>query len=270
VDSLETGAGGILRAVLGAVGVTPRDVGGAPPGTHDFDVVLADGHVLAVEVTIVTDEVARLMWDAVAKRGWTVPGLARSWSLVLQEGTPIKALHAEVGSLLHALELVGVDRFNSREPRDDVARNAKDRLAALGVRYARSSETSGQPLVLVGTVGRGRSVGASDVNEAVEREAAKADNRRKLRAAGGGELFVWVDPHATDVHAALQNEFAYVPREPPTLPSEIRAVWVARYVFGPDGLPRAGVLLRGDASGWADFTSVYWEVRETPNAREAE
>jgi len=49
-----TRAGRVLSDILGGT-VVPRDVAGAPPGTHDLDLVLGDGRIIAVEETVSTD-----------------------------------------------------------------------------------------------------------------------------------------------------------------------------------------------------------------------
>lgn len=51
-------SGHILSDVLGG-NVVYRDVPGAPPGTHDFDLTSSDNRIIAVEVTISTDQKGR-------------------------------------------------------------------------------------------------------------------------------------------------------------------------------------------------------------------
>jgi hypothetical protein len=249
---LEGVAGEIVRRVLGGARVEERDgVPGASPGVHDFDIVFADGSRLAVEVTMATDAPRRELWAAVAQHRWTFPHLRRPWSLVIRPETRVGALHRAVGPLLAELERRGVDRFNAAEPHDTPGGELKD----LGVRYARAVRGPGEPVVLVGTVGPADYFDGADVCEAVEREAAKADNARKLHAAGGGELFVWVDPHASSAYAALSGDVS-LPQQPPLLPAGVQGVWAARYIVRPDGRADAAVVLRGDPrTGWSDFTS---------------
>jgi hypothetical protein len=64
-------------------------------------------------------------------------------------------------------------------------------LAGLGVGCVRAVRTMGaRSQNVLGWVGDGNWSDADAVRIAVEGEAAKDDNRRKLAALGGGELFV--------------------------------------------------------------------------------
>jgi hypothetical protein len=191
-----------------------------------------------------TDQAARELDNAVAQQQWVMPELDRSWRLVVRAHTRIDAFHRRIGPLLAELERCGIRRFNAPEPHDGPMKRIMDELASLGVRYGRSATAFGEPCVFVGT-GVGGYVDASDIREAVEREAAKPDNGRKLLAADGGHLFVWIDHHAADAYAALCGDVS-LPLHPPRLPQGITRVWAARYVLRPDGNPGAGVVLRGD------------------------
>lgn len=256
-DALEDAAAEIVRQVLAGDQIKRRDgVPGAPPGIHDFDLEFADGSRVAVEVTTATDSPLRELWAAVSDRCWTFPGLQRSWSLVIRHDTRVDALHRAAGTLLAELERLGIYRVNAYEPDD--ARATK--LATLGVRYARAVEESEQPIVFVGTVGLGDWYDGSDICEAVEREAAKTDNVRKLLAAGGGELFVWVDHHAANAHAALSGVVT-LPTRSPRLPDAVTAVWAARCVLRPDRSIAAAVVLRGHpTAAWSDVTHLITRV----------
>lgn len=254
---LERLAAEIVRTVLGGADVEERDgVPDALPGVHDFDVLFANGSHLAVEVTTATDPSLRELWAAVAEHHWTFSDLRWSWGLVIRPDTRVGVLHRAVGLLLAELEGRGVDRYNAAEPHDKPGRELTD----LGVRYAKAVPGPGEPVVLVGTVGPADWFDGSNVCEAVEREAAKADNCRKLLAAGAGELFVWVDPHASSAHAALSGDVS-LPQRPPRLPAGITGVWAARSIVRPDGRAGAAVVLRGDPrTGWTNFTSRAMEL----------
>ena len=62
-------AGRVLSGILGGT-VVPRDVPGAPPGTHDFDLVLGGGRVIAVEETISTNRQIVEFWAALHDQSW--------------------------------------------------------------------------------------------------------------------------------------------------------------------------------------------------------
>jgi hypothetical protein len=65
------------------------------------------------------------------------------------------------------------------------------------------------------------------VEQAIEAEMSKEDNRRKLAASGASErhLFVYVDSRNYMPWCALVN--AQPPEQPPSLPEEITNVWAA-------------------------------------------
>jgi hypothetical protein len=244
-------AGEIARAVLDGALAVPRDVLGGPPNLHDLDVVLRDGSTIPVEVTIATNPAVRQLWAAVGKQRWDIPGLRSSWSLDISPDTRINELRRALSPLLGELERRGVDRFNASEPHDEPMSD----LGRLGVRFAKAVRGLPEPMVLVGSVGPADFVDGSDICDAVEHEAAKTDNRNKLLAAGGGDLFVWVDPHAANAYAALSGTVS-IPRRPPRLPDGINSVWAARYIMRPSGRPGAAAVLRGDpTAGWSDVTN---------------
>jgi hypothetical protein len=75
-------AGDILARQLGGI-MSPRDVPGAPEGTHEFDVELPSGRRIAVEVTAATDGAMEALHGAAFGQRWDAPTLAHDWWLVL-------------------------------------------------------------------------------------------------------------------------------------------------------------------------------------------
>ena len=68
-----------VAATLGGTYI-PRDVPGAPEGTHDFDIHVGS-RVIALEVTSATDGSTTAMWDRVSKSDLLQPSLRYSWGL---------------------------------------------------------------------------------------------------------------------------------------------------------------------------------------------
>src|SRR6266568_3802365 len=67
--------------------LVPRDVPGAPQGTHDFDMV-EDGETIgALEVTTMTDESLRGLYGAMNRHGLDIDSesVARRWYVWLDE-----------------------------------------------------------------------------------------------------------------------------------------------------------------------------------------
>lgn len=220
----EQRAGEILAAELRGQ-VNYRDVPGAPPGTHDFDVVCPDGKTIAVEVTSVRDPEAEEFWRAVSKQQWGATTLSKSWVLDVDSEARVSTLRAHIEEALRALEQAGTKQFS-----EAFGSAAPEELQRLGVRSGRAFDWS-PPYIYV-TGGAGGAVDVEDLRRAVERVAQAPDNRNKLRGAraagaAGGHLFVWVDPLNHAVAAAFHFMRTKAPSAP-RLPPEIDVVWVAR------------------------------------------
>jgi len=71
-----------LKDRVGASEIIPRDLPGAPEGTYDFDLIVAD-KVIAVEVTTAADGVAKSLWEAVEQLQWEEPTLSLSWGITV-------------------------------------------------------------------------------------------------------------------------------------------------------------------------------------------
>ena len=225
-----------------------RDVPGAPPGTHDFDVVLPGGYVIAVEATTHADSGQLGLYAAIRQRGdWIFPELNCSWDLLIDPATRVRELHAEAGSLLarHPGVLADMDAFRPR---------ADSRLYQLGVRAVRKLPQLSPPQVIcepdnfdlrVLEPQDGRTI-AQVVErlarlKAGELEAAEADERH---------LFAWIDFFQKTALADLG--FTGLPQANPVLPAPIDAVWIAE-AFCP-----GRVLTYRLRDGWTDHGT--WQL----------
>lgn len=236
LDMLERTAGGIVATVL-AGREEPRDVEGAPDGTHDFDIELPNGVRFALEVTSVGDEQRLSLWAAMARQDWLAPSLAHDWVIGVrysgrgEPGTNIKRLMAAAPSLLAVFEAHGISEVESRSPQavgtqpEEVA-NALTSLWGLGATHAtawgRRTGSEAQLLVLPHT---GLSGDPSRVSQLVK--DAADDNLSKLLAADAAErhLFIWLNASESEAELGL----ATLPQvlEAPSIPRGIDAVWLA-------------------------------------------
>jgi hypothetical protein len=216
----ECRAAQLLQQVLDGQ-VTWRDAPGAPPGTHDFDLVLPDGRTIAVEVTSATDPAAEAFWRAVTKASWRAPTLKRSWLLDVQTGTNVRAMRRRVEPLLRQLENAGVWQFDEQDQK--VAQ-----LVSLGVRGG-AAVNWGQPPEILVTGGVGGAVDPEFARMAVEVVARAQDNRNKLLRAGAHErhLVVWIDPLGLQAFASMRAWRSTPPRYC-CLPPEVDVLWVGR------------------------------------------
>ena len=230
----EEAAGKIVAQLLGGTHEA-RDVRGAPDGTHDLDILLADGSRVPLEVTSSRDPEAvealrRLLFD----RNWEAPTLSRHWSLGVpnDKGVRVKPLMTSVVAHLEVLEQHDVEQVSDSRRGGEVPASASPEVTQaaraifdLGADRAtrldppKPGET---PLVMASLHG-GVSASPELLNRAVE---ACADKKAaKLRAAEGNEkhLFVWLS--ASGVELALAT--LPMPDSQPTLPEGIDVVWVA-------------------------------------------
>jgi hypothetical protein len=213
----------LLRKALGGM-VKARDIPGAPPGTHDFDLVMSDGRVISVEVTIWTDPEAQQFWRAASKHRTPSRLLGRSWVLIVSSpDVHVKTLQPRAGQILRELERRGITEFGfwSAQGNEHVRS-----LQQLGITRGRSFDWA--PACIYFVLLEGGSVNVDAVAEAVEREAGKSDNLHKLRNAPGHErhLFVWIEPLSGEAAAAM----GFIEVKPPrncNLPEEIDVVWIA-------------------------------------------
>jgi hypothetical protein len=215
--------GRILTGVLGGK-VVSRDVPGAPAGTYDFDLVLDDGRVVAVEVTTSTDRKVVEFWAAAHAQSWESRQLRNSWLLNVTPPANIKALRGNVEPLLRGLEQAGISKFGLGHRTAAPEVNTLHRLLVKGGDVLQSALP---PRIYLYSTGAG-AVGIDAVREAVEHEAAKPDNRAKLgRAAADAErhLFVWIDPLHTRAAAAMGFMGITTPTGC-TLPPEVDTLWV--------------------------------------------
>lgn len=224
-----------VAAVLGAR-PERRDRPGAPAGTHDFDLHLPDGRVVALEVTSSTVGEVRSMWDTIGRLEWSFPELASNWSISVEAagagdpGAHIGRLRQWVAPLLKVLEEERVSVFPSPGPVSPAAQTAIDALGELRVRGGSSAGGAypGRvPMVVVGTTGPGGWTDGSSVNSAIE-GAVTANLEKLLRAeADLRHLFLWVDwtDHASEAALALFK----LPSAGPCLPDQIDAVWAATW-----------------------------------------
>jgi len=155
-DGLGMGRGtGGSRSRRGSLGATreaeKRDVPGAPPSTHDYDIHVGD-RLIALEVTSATDGDVRSFWDTVHDQEWKAPSLGRSWGLTMKPGSRIKRLREGVAPFLRTLEENDVDRFDeswlSMRSSRAVVQQSLSRLDEFGVRRGISMDSPPSRIVI--------------------------------------------------------------------------------------------------------------------------
>lgn len=270
-----------VAEVLGGV-LTWRDRHDAAPSTHDHDILLADGTVVAAEVTAATLPADRALGSEL-KRNFRapLPGLLGRWRVLVdgrrtlrqQPRAYAEELRVRLTRLLQRLEaerpsldeLEDLDR-RWRHPRTQVPQHqrlyvervntpvefnpwpqpasekfgcSEDAVEALiemsearvlSVLPLADKPRRGEANVIVRDSFRSGHVSSDDLSQAVEREAAKCDNRRKLASACAHErhLVVSFDPMNLEGRLLVHDEDSLADRRqprPPLLPEEVDTAW---------------------------------------------
>ena len=198
VSPEEQRAAKLLVEMLGAERWTPRDVDGADAGTHDLDLEMPDGSVIAVEVTRDASEADWALDDALTKHPITAPGMEAVWHVWVTLRCRAKELQKELPGLLEEME--NGERHNwvskpSKRSDSDPCLDLK--LRKLGVWHARRCELDEQgPRVLLRRADLPGSTGAAAIPDAVQRHV-EGNRCKLLRARDSGEaseahLFIWL------------------------------------------------------------------------------
>lgn len=215
------------------LGGEPRrvDPGGGAHQLHDFEVDLLDGRSMAVEVTQHLDAAETRTLSEIQKRDWFSDVLDRSWLIGHLGHLNVANLHRELPGLLRSLEATGCCSWiatDRSQPPDDPVLAALHRLGVRSVqaRVPEPGTCSGTIILTRSSIGH--SFDASDVLDAIAREANESGNARKLEQATDSDLralFIWSGDFAGVVQAALT--WAELPTSPPDVPTAVDEVWIA-------------------------------------------
>ena len=227
-----------VAAVIGGI-PERRDRPDSPNGTHDFDITLRDGTVIALEVTSHVDEAVAALWRDVRKTRFDAAGLRRSWSIQVRQPTgsrsdpKVKDLRRRLPHLLKEVEpflIPGcVEIFTDADTHvGPGAEGLLRELRVLGVTNANPLDPNGFPAqIQVGTGGLPRHVEMDRIiSSAVARKSAK------LLSAQAEErhLFLWID--GTD---AVNWPRLYTEINPPSGPayaSGVDVIWIGLWSPG--------------------------------------
>lgn len=245
---MEFAAGHLVAQLLGGH-ADPQDVPGAPSATVDFNVVLPEGRVVALEITAAADSDVVAETVAAFGREWKSPELRNNWMIgigrrVGGDPVPIRDVMAGMMPILalferndeSTVEVRYSPRYRTKPP--EVSNHVHDAMIEmfdLGVEVARvwSSPDPGEDGQIYPTISAGVSSDSAKINAlVVERAEKKVD---KLRAATADErhLFVWMD-HS---HADAELAFATLgPPSAPAIPAGVDVVWLVGPTGGPNGV----------------------------------
>lgn len=232
-------------------------------GQHDFDLQYLDGLIVPLEVTTSTDEEVERSRAAILntrKGGPFVPRVhcKHDWDIHPLPEANINTIRATIDRYLAAIEAEGLKQFNAFTDADDSSAVSAI-FQDLKIEAGRVFRWKPSGRIGIALPGSGGLVEAEAVVHAVEAEAWKADNRRKLGTAEAPErhLFVYVDPNKYLAWVALRDEAP--PTILPRLPAEVTDVWAATY----EGTPGCYVVWHArHGNGWMHLGYVNVETGE--------
>jgi hypothetical protein len=204
---------------------------------RDYDVLLPDGSVEPLEVTIHADEPVIGTEERLRRADRRAPSLKRYWAVDIpnsvirapgtREAYDVRRFFSEAEPALREIEEAGYERFDlgliTRDPRVEAAIRL---LARLGCDFGFSHELpAGEPGQIHAVTGVGGVITEELIPTAIELEAAKADNRAKLSEPADAKrrhLVVIADSSTTVISAAHRRMVGRVP----TLPAPITTAWI--------------------------------------------
>jgi hypothetical protein len=216
MDFAESAAKSILEILVTGAKMHYRESQSA--GEHDFDLVYPTGVLVPVEVTMSTDEIAEAMEAAIMRSRKGGPFVQRTqcqhdWWVHPLRNANINKIRTRVDSYLAAIEAEGRGDFNAFM---DATESPAIRAILQDLMIEGGNVTKWKsPRIGIATPGGGGLVDPIFVNNAVETEAFKRDNRRKLGSAEGSEkyLFVYVTPSRHVVWVAVRCDATRVRSE---------------------------------------------------------
>jgi hypothetical protein len=198
---------------------------------HDFDLQYANGTVAAVEVTASVIEQMERTAATISDERKGGPFVRakkcrNGWWVHPLPGANINKIRTHVDEHLAAIEAEGRHQFFAYTDANTSPAVARI-LRELWIEAGDVMQWKPPNCIGIAFPGQGGWVSAEHVQRAIEAEANKEDNRRKLAVAGMDErhLFVYVDPQNYLPWVALVDE--HPPQQGPSLPSEITYVWAA-------------------------------------------
>lgn len=230
-------------------------------GECDINLTYSDGATAAVEVTSSTIQELELMLRKIGDEGCMAATACRnSWMVDVLPSARIKFVIEKVDRYLAAIEAEGLNQFFAEH--DKTSQSVSQILADLQINEGRILELPRPARIWVTCPSEsGSMVDPRDLQHAVEVEANKKDNKRKLAASQSAErhLFVYVDQLNCGPWQAMINHC--IPERPPALPVECTHVWAVAEV--PD---RIVVWLAHPPNGWKSLGPIASMKQSAPNA----
>jgi hypothetical protein len=248
LDQWELAGAKLVAQMLGGR-PDPQDVERAPDATHDFNIVgLANGRVVALEITSAFDPAIVSQNKAAFGKEWSTPTLANNWIIgighssgqapalmrkVMPRMVPILALFERNGET--SVDVLYSPRCWPTTGRTQEMHEAMVQMFDLRVEAVRmwTKPELGRQAAIYPTINAGFGSNPAKLNELVVKRAER--KAKKLLAATADErhLFVWLDSTYEDAELAFKT---LPPPPPPTIPVGIDVVWLVGLSGGPDAV----------------------------------
>lgn len=238
----EATARSIVESCLGVTLVFADVRGGV-----DYLFETPDGRSAAMEVTTVTDRVAKsnmASWVQ-ARRNLLAPSLQHSWHVSVDgDLVTYKTLVAAVEPLLAEVEAAGISGFTGPIELLSLLPDVSTALQDLSVVAAKAIDVKpGEPArIYPAPVGSEVAMGSNEALLGIERElAGKPDNALKLREARVDErhVFVWLDGDTPamiksplEFHPSNPDEPSDLPDGDPAIDNSIDVLWIVHSLTG--------------------------------------
>ena len=235
MDPVELNAAAVAASIVGARAVR-RDAGGK--SLRDFDLVFLDASIEPLEVTRHAQAAVVQTHERLRKFDHRAPTLSRYWAISVPnserrvgEKDPVaydvRRLSAHAEPALRALEQAGYEKFDlGLMIRDPSVAGALRQLAQLGCDAGFSHPLApGETGLIHPVAGVGGLIHDDLIADAIEQEAGKRDNQRKLSQPPGARrrhLFVIADSSTSVISAAHRGMTGRVP----VLPEPITTAWI--------------------------------------------
>jgi hypothetical protein len=206
---------GRIVAIVG--GLAQRIDDGSADGQHDYEIVLNDGQILAVEVTGGVDGAMLNTVSAAHTYPLDPAGLRLRWDVNLAKKNPkYRKLSKKLPAILIEYEGKGQHWCCAEE---DV------RLGSLGIASVQA-EDDGSGICLSYT-GTGYWLNSTDVVDIVADHGTRTDNVHKLSCADVDErhLAMWIHVSASEAYTAING---FLPDQDPAVNDVIDTIWTMR------------------------------------------
>ena len=191
----EAVAARVLAELLGGTEVK-RDTqnGPASSGMHDYDISLANGRLIALEITQEADVASRRQADYVQKHPLEIAGLGHNWSVEVNHRSDLTPVYECLSDILMRLEELDIPYVNSFDSEHKVP--FLRMLRRLGIVSAHRSEVSlgaASDVHIVPNLGSGWCSQSDEMTRIANSALCRKAEKLRKTDADERHLWIWID-----------------------------------------------------------------------------